>query len=230
MKSTVLAAILLAASSAASFAADAVTTTDPTPLPVASTYNWSGAYVGAAAGYVAGGRIDHHYVPESTLDYDYHYKPKGGFGGIFGGYNLQLNGGVVIGVEGDINWGDVKGSGATSSPYTSTTKLDWNGSVRGRLGYAIDRFMIYGTGGVAFSHFRFDEYSSGNPYGHGSKGLTGWTLGAGAEYAFTDNWTLRGEYRYTRYSHQQFVEDPFTDDFDAKISTHDLRVGVAYKF
>jgi len=223
---------ILAAFGAGMFAGSYCGAATATDMPIASTYNWSGAYVGAEAGYVAGGRMDLVYLDESTINYDYHYKPKGGFGGIFGGYNFQLNGGVVIGVEGDINWGDVTGAGATSGPFTSTTKLDWTGSVRGRVGYALDRFMPYVTGGMAFSHLRFDEYRAGDPYGHGSENLTGWTVGAGAEYAFAANWILRGEYRYTQYGHQQFVEEPLGGpyQFDTKVSTHDLRVGVAYKF
>ena len=139
---------------------------------------------------------------------------------------------MVVGIEGDVNWGDVKATGATigDPDFTSTTKLDWSGSGRVRLGYAFDRIMPYVTGGFAVARLRFEEREDGSFYSEASRNLTGWTIGTGAEYAVTDNWTLRGEYRYTHYGKKSFVAEPEDENWEARIRTHDLRLGAAYKF
>lgn len=226
MKSIFLASAFLFAVAGSAFAADAVVYQEG-----AAAYNWSGVYVGGQIGYVAGGKVNHEYDGGSDT-YDYRLNPRGGFGGIFGGYNYQLDGGVVVGIEGDVNWGDVKTTGATigDPDYTSTTKLAWSGSGRVRVGYAVDRLLPYVTGGFAVARLRFDEREDGDFYDKASTNLTGWTLGAGAEYAVTDNWTLRGEYRYTQYGKKGFVAMPEDENWEAKVRTHDLRLGVAYKF
>lgn len=225
MKNYIIASALLLTTIAGAQAADVVV-----QEPVAA-YNWSGVYVGGQIGYVAGGKVNHEYDGGSDT-YDYRLNPRGAFGGVFGGYNYQLDGGVVVGIEGDVNWGDVKANGATigDPDYASTTKLAWSGSGRVRLGYAFDRLMPYVTGGFAVARLRFEERNDGSFYDEASRNLTGWTLGAGAEYAVTDNWTLRGEYRYTQYGKKGFVAMPQDENWEARIRTHDLRLGVAYKF
>ena len=64
---------------------------------------------------------------------------------------------------------------------------DWQASIRGRLGWAFDRFQIYATGGVAWANFTLDAELVGIPVISSSKTLTGWTVGGGFEYAFTPN-------------------------------------------
>lgn len=225
MQNYIIAAAFFAASITSANAADVVI-----QEPVAA-YNWSGIYVGGQVGFVAGGRIGHEYDGGSD-EWDFRLNPEGAFGGIFVGYNYQLDNSVVLGLEGDFNWGNAKASGDNVSAryYTSSTRLDWMGAVRARAGYAFDRFMPYVAGGVAFAHFRFEELDEGSFNSSASGTLTGWTIGAGAEYAVTDNWTLRGEYRYTQYGNKDFVATPVEDDWTARVRTHDLRLGVAYKF
>jgi outer membrane immunogenic protein len=229
MRKFIVASALLAASVTAAKAADVVV-----QEPVAA-YNWSGVYVGGQIGYVAGGKVNHDYDFDSESEWNYRLSPRGAFGGIFGGYNYQLDGGVVLGVEGDFNWGSVKASGDNVSVdrYTSSTKLDWAGAARARVGYAFDRFMPYIAGGPAIAHFRFEELDNGSFNSSASGTVTGWTIGAGGEYAVTDNWTLRGEYRYTQYGKKDFIAsqpDVAEDQWTARVRTHDLRLGVAYKF
>lgn len=226
MKSILLAAVAVTVLTTGAFAADSVA-----DAPIASTYDWTGAYIGAQAGYAAGGDVDHFWEGGDPI-WDYRLSSRGGFGGIFAGYNHQLDGGVVVGLEGDIGWGDIKATGNAvgSAIYTSTTKLDWTGSGRVRVGYALDRFMPYVTGGFAVARMQFEEKSLGNFYSQASKNLTGWTLGAGVEYAATENWTVRGEYRYTHYGKKSFVARQVNENWEARIRTHDFRLGVAYKF
>lgn len=137
--------------------------------------------------------------PYLGLTGGYGWGTSSGFvGGGFGGYNFQLNPNWVVGLEGDIV--------ATNKDTNS-----WDATVRGRLGYAYDRYLIYGTGGVAFG----DIKSGGS-----STTRTGWTLGAGIEAALTSNVTGRLEYRHTDLGTWNAVHQ--TND--------DLMVGVAMKF
>ncbi|WP_280821339.1 outer membrane protein [Pseudaminobacter soli (ex Li et al. 2025)] len=239
MKNCIIASALLVASITGAKAADVVV-----QEPVAA-YNWSGIYVGGQIGYVAGGKVNHAYdIAQYGEDSQWNYRlnPKGGFGGVFGGYNYQLDGGVVLGVEGDLVWGNVKADGAnvSATSFMSNTKLDWIGTARARVGYAFDRFMPYIAGGLSVARFRFGEVnvdhsdfpSTGASTASGT--MTGWTIGAGAEYAVTENWTVRGEYRYTQYGKKDFTATPesnsWEDPWTARVRTHDVRLGVAYKF
>ncbi|RUU45595.1 porin family protein [Mesorhizobium sp. M6A.T.Ce.TU.002.03.1.1] len=208
------------------FAADAVVE----EVRVAeSAYSWSGLYVGGQVGYVFEGRADYIYINPA---YNYRHDLDGFIGGVYVGYNYQFTNGIVLGAEADLAWGDVGGSDVAPGDdiFSSTTEIDWTGSVRMRLGYAIDRFLPYVTGGVAFGRFGFEEFAAGAPYGSADDNLVGWTLGAGGEYALTDNWLLRGEYRYTEFDKKDFVSQPVDEDLSVDIHTHDFRIGAAYKF
>ena len=73
---------------------------------------------------------------------------------------------------------------------------DYLASLRGRVGYAFDRTLIFATGGIAFTQFSAEADLCNGASLNADQSLTGWTVGAGAEYAFTDNWIGRLEYRY----------------------------------
>lgn len=146
------------------------------PVP---SFSWTGAYLGAQAGYGWGdtniGRI----------------KPKGLILGGYGGYNYQFdNSPVVVGVETDFNWSDAddKAGGVKVSE-------DWNGATRARVGYAFDHFLVYGAGGLAYHKVKV----AGD-----SKSDAGWTVGGGVEYAVTDNLLARVDYRYNDYGKRNF--------------------------
>jgi outer membrane immunogenic protein len=159
--------------------------------------------------------------------------------GVHAGYNYQF-GSIVVGIEGDVEglFGDdedddfsgVVFNGTTGLPATyafNSNTLDWQGSIRARVGFAFDRAMIYATGGFAFG-----GVSGGFTQGlldNNDDTLTGWTLGAGLEYAFTNNLTTRIEYRYTNFSGNESVFNGVNfggDDLDF----HTVRVGLSYKF
>lgn len=222
MKSVLLATTLMIALAGSALAADG-------DLPEASSYNWSGGYVGGQIGYGFGG-ADYQYAGGDS--YDYSHDPDGLLGGIYAGYSKQFANNLVLGVEADIAWGGLKDQ--TLAPgdasYSAATRIDLAGSARLRLGYAIDRLLPYVSGGVAFARFSFDEYNQGDPYSSADESLVGWTLGVGTEYALTDNWTLRGEYRYAGYGTHDFVTQPADEAYSTDITTHDIRLGVAYRF
>jgi outer membrane immunogenic protein len=232
-------------------------------------YDWSGFYVGAHAG-MAGGDTDasasvfgdfcifFSCTPFSTTE-SVNGDVRGMIGGVAIGYNYQW-GGVVFGVEADIN-----ASEATSAPSaiisetilgqpfeigTFSTSLDWYGTLRGRLGYDLaGGLMVYGTGGLAYgrvlnsigyniANALTDSFSS-------SETRTGWTAGAGMEMALfnTDRLRLKAEYLYTDLGGDEFFRDgtgSFGSTFlgsnginatsSADLTFHTVRVGVNFAF
>ncbi|WP_245429381.1 outer membrane protein [Mesorhizobium sp. WSM3860] len=152
-----------------------------------------------------------------------------GSGGVFGGqigYNYQV-GQYVIGIEGDLAGSSVKGDNEFVFANL-TTKQDYLGSLRGRLGYAFDRFLIYGDGGAAFTNYKFSETLVFPPFfqslGGGSH--VGWTAGLGVEYAFTDHWTAGVEWNYYDFGTRSTLSPPVYNR-----DTENVVVGkINYKF
>jgi outer membrane immunogenic protein len=153
----------------------------PAPV-VVPTYNWTGFYLGLNGGGAFG---------SSNWDSTGSRDVSGGLVGATVGYNYQF-GQVVAGVEGDIDWSDINGSTTNGCPGSCKTTNTWLSTVRGRLGYAADRFMPFVTGGAAFG----DIQASGAGFGTTSNNNAGWTLGGGLEAALTANWTAKVEYLY----------------------------------
>jgi outer membrane immunogenic protein len=147
------------------------------PVAVAAINNWTGFYLGAMGGYA---KEDASFAPVS-----------GGFAGGTIGYNWQT-GPWVLGAEGDLDWASVKGSTAAIGCTTAncSTENTWLGTVRGRVGYAFDRFMPYITGGVAFGGVNANQA----PFTGGSSTQVGWVVGAGLEFAVINNITAKVEY------------------------------------
>jgi outer membrane immunogenic protein len=107
------------------------------------------------------------------------------------GYNWQM-GSAVFGVEGDIDWSSIKGSGPTTCVVGGCeTKNNWLGTFRGRLGYAFDRVLPYVTGGLAVG-----DIKANTALGSASETRAGWTAGAGVEAAITGPLTAKIEYLY----------------------------------
>ena len=151
------------------------------PPMVAPYYNWTGFYVGINGGGGWG---------NSAWDTTGGFDTSGGLVGGTVGYNWQM-GTWVLGVEGDIDWADIKGSTASGCVGGNcTTENTWLGTARGRVGYAFDRWMPYLTGGAAFG-----DVQASHP---GFTGMTstqlGWTVGAGIEFAVVNNVTAKVEY------------------------------------
>lgn len=212
---------LLALSTAAAVAADI-----PRPMPykapalVAPMFNWTGLYVGLNAGY-GWGRSNWSGVGADA-------SPDGGLVGLTMGYNWQAPGSaLVLGLEGDINWANFHGSFANGlCPAGCQTRSDWFGTVRGRLGFAIDRVMPYITGGLAFGDIQ------ANPAGFSGVSNTnvGWTLGAGIEAALAPQWSAKLEYLYIDLGDVGCGAGacPVASTVDLRTSV--LRVGFNYRF
>jgi outer membrane immunogenic protein len=206
--------IALSIGAGTAVAADAPQDTyTPTPditYNPAPAFSWTGFYAGGLLGYGWGN------ADTDNGDFD----ADGFLGGAFTGYNYQLPNNVVVGVEGDVTYGDQNGSGGI--PNTSVEN-DWNGTLRGRLGYAFDRFMVYGTGGLAVGRV---EASQGGV--SDSTTAIGWTAGAGVETAITDNIIGRVEYRYTDLGSDSFGLG--NGPTNVGLDSHAVMVGLGFKF
>jgi outer membrane immunogenic protein len=145
-------------------------------------YSWPGFYFGINGGGAFG---------SSSWDSTGSRDVSGGLVGAQLGYNYQA-GHAVFGVEGDLDWTDINGSTNNTCSLGCKTSNTWLSTVRGRLGYAADRFMPFVTGGAAFGNVR--AFTPGFP--EATDNRAGWTLGGGLEAALASNWTAKVEYLY----------------------------------
>jgi outer membrane immunogenic protein len=158
-----------------------------------------------------------------------------------GGYlgcDYQFASPVVVGIEGDAEWANIRGGGVNfpntgSPPDTYETQANFEASVRGRLGYAFQNWLFYATGGVAWANIK--EIYTSSFFGVSetfSDTRTGWTVGGGVEYAFAPNWVGRIEYRYADFGTLTNLPvitfSGFTESH--KITENTVRGGIAYKF
>ena len=216
MKQILLATALVLATGTA-YAADVLQ-----EAPVAASYDWTGAYIGVNAG---GGFGTFKLSPSGGGGGSFDFSASGFLGGIQAGYNWQV-GQFVYGVETDFQGSDIKAELSTGGPSLET-KVDWFGTLRARIGYTpVDRFLVYGTGGLAYGH---EKTSLPGAFDF-SKTKVGWTVGAGAEYAITNNWSLKSEYLYTDLGKASFTPAGGGTGIDVKVPFHTVRVGLNYKF
>jgi outer membrane immunogenic protein len=228
-----LLAITQCSSSLTAFAADLPQPVAPPHVP---TFSWTGFYVGGELGWIQTERkyttgallLGAPFVATSDSG-------KSGLTyGILTGYNYQV-GQAVLGVEGDFQgWtvGEMRYTAVTGDFLTAHSK--WGGSVRGRLGFAADRALLYVAGGAAFvstkTSIPFTEISVG-----ADDTRMGWTAGAGVDYAFTDNWFTGIEYRYSQYEAKSFVYPiPILNlglvGFKQELSNNQVTARIGYKF
>jgi outer membrane immunogenic protein len=154
------------------------------PPPMPAVFNWTGMYMGFHVGYGFSDDLD------------------GFLGGFQLGYNWQFSPNIVFGIEADVAGTDMNGT-----PGGIPAHIDYLGTARARVGYAWDRTMIYGTGGLAYVRA-------------GALGVhdtdTGWALGAGLEWAYSNAWTLKAEYLY--------------HDLGANFDASTIKFGANYRF
>ncbi|WMT88672.1 outer membrane beta-barrel protein [Pelagibacterium sp. 26DY04] len=196
LKTALLAAASMTVASAA-FAADPIM---PAPTPIVPVVDdssvWDGFYAGVNAGY-GWGEFD-----DGALTTDI----EGWLGGAQLGYNAAF-GGVVVGVEGDYQFSDIK---------EGDLGINHFGTVRGRIGADLGGFLPYITGGIAFGEL--DNDIDDAEYGWG------WAAGAGVEAMVMDNLSVKGEYLYTSFNEVEF------DAGDADAEAHIARVGLNFHF
>lgn len=219
ISSLLCAAATVVAISAPAVAADMRMPMKAAPM-VAPIFSWTGFYIG---GFVGGAVAERNAVSTEPCtvvgcvslftvagvvtnnSYDLGSSFIGG-GTI--GYNWQMPGSQwVIGLEGEVGYlnlersvRDINSPAAPAVGGVDSTKLgDWYGVIAGRLGFAFDRVLVYGKGGVAFvdKSYGYSVVAPGiNATINASDTQTTWAAGAGIEWAFAPNWSLKGEYLY----------------------------------
>lgn len=194
-----------------------------------SNYDWTGPYVGAEIGYGWGNAASPYGFPSTATTFPGVQAPanqNGILGGLDVGFNYQVNA-LVLGLEADAMFDGIRGDDGGSGGVVNGVEHRFNGSVRGRIGLAADRALFYGTGGVAFLSADATGASSAERIG---TNWTGWTLGAGIEYAISDNWTTRVEYRHTDYGNAvaRFPVGGYAEQINPVINT--VMIGISYKF
>ena len=192
MRKTLLAATALTALSVPAFAADLPSRqmAPAAPIAYAPAFTWTGFYVGLNAGYGWRNTKDVGFV--NTVTSATTIFSNGDNGGFVGGGQLGYNwqsGALVFGVETDIQYADFGGNRNFGVFGTYSNDGNYFGTVRGRLGYAMDRTLFYVTGGLAYGDV-------GDSLFGGNSTRVGYTLGGGIEYAFTNNWTAKLEGLY----------------------------------
>lgn len=250
MRKLFAAAALIAVTSASASAADLGPRYTKAPV-MAPVWSWTGFYIG---GHVGGGWSDGDATATVAGFGPFDTARLGGNGsGVVGGgqigYNWQFAPNWVLGIEGDISGTGIRkssaapitlGGGPIGAAFTheADRNIDWMASVRGRFGYAADRWLVYVTGGAAWADINYRTNLTGfGLFNSGNFNTTksGWTVGGGAEYAFANNWTARLEYLYYDFgseavSNVSVVAPPlaYNTTFSTKVNV--VRAGVNYKF
>ena len=229
----------------------------PAPVIFAPAFTWTGFYVGLNGGY-GGSKFEYPYNGEICSRDDcvpYGGKPSiTSGGGLFGGqigYNWQFGNGFVLGAEADYQWSNIEGkvniNGAISdlsAELAAGSEITSFGTVRARLGYGWDRTLLYVTGGWAYGRVKsggaislcgdadcFDGSLSKRSSG------SGWTLGAGLEYAITNNLSFKTEYLYVDLGKKSLYSATYdlgridaTAALDVDTRFHVVRAGLNWRF
>jgi outer membrane immunogenic protein len=262
MKKLALAAVLTFAFAGAASAADlAARPYVKAPVAPIAVYNWTGFYIGGNAGYGWGnedvslaptnnaasiaffGASFPAFIPNTVSP-----EPEGWLAGGQIGYNWQA-GRFVFGLEADLQGADISGTvnTAAAAPVgliqsSTRQRLEWFGTVRGRAGFTlVDTLLLYGTGGFAYGSVNHRFFTTNNAGAFATTDVTnqrtGWTAGAGFEWGFAPNWSVKGEYLYIDLGSQTFATVPGgTTPVGASIDStfrdkfHTARVGINYRF
>jgi outer membrane immunogenic protein len=209
----------------------------PPPAPPPVYFSWTGCYFGGHIGGLWARKeweVRDPAFPFFLGQSDGSHRAEGFLGGVQAGCDYQFAGGWVIGVAGDYAWTDA--SGSHFSPlfpgFVNHTKIDSLASVTGRLGYGWDRFLGYVKGGGAWERDKYD-FSNGVIIGTLDDTRTGWTVGVGGEYAFTNFVSGFIEYNYYDFGNRDltFVQNNGrTFIYGIDETKHVVKAGLNFRF
>ena len=183
-----------------------------------SAISWTGFYAGINGGFgSATGTSSNGALFSTSL--------SGGFLGGQIGYNHHLTDNIVLGIEADAQWSNINGRNPTGGP-TVTDTINWFGTVRGRLGYAMDSWLPYITGGVAFAGATRTTTAGAQSAGATH---TGYVLGAGIEWAFAGDWSAKLEYQYLNFGAQTYGLTGFPPP-SVNLTANTIRIGLNKHF
>ena len=229
MKKFLLATVALVALGAPALAADLAARPYTKAPPIAAPiYNWTGFYIGGHIGaafnndntfngLVNGGNDDARFL-----------------GGVQGGFDYQFAPNWVLGAEAQYSWlANNNGAWLFPGGYAYTNEQRGIGSVTGRIGYTWGPALLYVKGGYAFADNRETLLLNGAPTAFTLNGdhKDGWTVGAGLEYMFAQNWSAKAEYQYYDFGRTTFVSPAVLAPFGSfRNDEHTVKVGINYRF
>jgi outer membrane immunogenic protein len=183
--------------------------------------SWTGFYMGANAGYAGGtARTSATGIGSGSAGYD------GLISGGQIGYNWQ-SGKIVFGVETDLQASGVEYT-ETSFGIIARSRLDYLGTVRGRIGVTFASIMPYVTAGIAYGQNTISASGFGTTIRDQQTHL-GWTIGAGVEAQISSGWSVKGEYLYVDLGRETYFS-AIAGGFQAEADFHTARIGLNYRF
>jgi outer membrane immunogenic protein len=197
-----------------------------------AVFNWSGQYIGGHAGYGFG---SYHHRNDNNGGRTRDFDMNGIVGGITAGYNWQTRGSAfVFGLETDFSFSGVKGGdddpawGCGGLPCTASVK--WFGTVRPRAGIAVNNALFFVTGGWAFGNVEATSGSMGGTVEGSSEFQSGWTVGAGMEWAFSPRWSAKVEYLHVDLGDFVYKFSGATPISVQNLQFDVVRLGVNYRW
>lgn len=222
---------------------------------VANAQNWQGPYVGVHVGYRWGDAnltapgftfqapADPGGIFTSAARAE-SYSPNGLVGGAHIGYNFLIQPSWLVGIEADVT--AAAGSETATANFLSTdgvaavrtsrARLGTQGTIRGRIGYAAGPWLVYATGGAAFTQLKWSDTIVVSPpfattfAAAASKTLTGWTIGGGGERAVNSYLSVRVQYLYEDFGAQTVPLAATSQTGRLSISAHKLTFGGSFRF
>jgi high affinity Mn2+ porin len=203
----------------------------PTKAPqVQAIFDWTGLYIGAHAGFSRGSSNAVLSDPVATATSNVF---DGMIGGVQAGYNYRMQSGLLLGVEADFTFPNYLTSNLVVSRVATarsevTEQWDYVGTLRARIGYAAGPWLVYGTGGFAFTGERFLNTPDNGDNEKKLNTRPGWVAGAGVEYAFAPDWSARLEYLYARFGNAD-IAFPSGTQYTSSMDFQALRLGLNRK-
>lgn len=205
-------------------------------------YDWAGFYGGVFAGYGSGQSTFTDIDGYNLAGEVFTLNPGGGLAGLTLGYNVQHDT-VVFGLEGELGYLGLSGTvGQPDSPVDSFASVNGGlyGTLAARLGFTVDKALIYAKGGVALTSGQsaFDDICAIAPCGGATLSTTsgarlGYTVGLGVEYAFSGQWSAKLEYGYLVFGKNTMSGTASTASvfsYGHDLSAHTIKAGLNYKF
>jgi outer membrane immunogenic protein len=200
----------------------------PVTYESAPPFTWTGPYLALQGGY--SWDSEDVYLPW-TWQNPWSVTRHGGFGGAVGGYDYQFGRGL-IGLQADYNIANISGGAAPHGLYNTTNKVNNFGAVDGRLGLAFDRLLIYAVAGLGMMDVTHTVSNPLRPFANGSYNSfqTGFNIGIGVEYAFTNNLSGFADFRNFRMPSKWYGPIPALGPHSVTETLDTVRFGVKYKF